>query len=148
MFKPSVVFWAAILLFVPQHAFADNASSQKYKETLEALQKSDSICMDQAGTSADMSDCQTKFHNGLDTLLNESYRSLRNAVKEDKAYHEALRTEQLAWIKLNKAILDNVLQTGGGGSIDKITAASVSNQLLVNRIELFIYLHQDHHSDD
>ena len=131
----------ALMVFVPYHAFANSEISQKYKEKLGAIQKRESVCMDKAnGVTSDMLDCLSKSHSDFDALLNESYRSLRTAVKEDTIYFEALKTEQLAWIKLNKAIIDNVFKTGGGGSLDNINAGSISNQLLINRIELFIYL--------
>ena len=142
MLKSITVFvFAVIVVFVTQDSLAN---SEAYKEKLKNIQNSQSVCLDKAEATADMIDCLSKSHGELDALLNESYRFLRNVVKEDKVYYDALKTEQLAWIKLNKAIIDNIFKTGGGGSLDRVNAVSVTNQLLVNRIELFISLLPEH----
>ena len=141
MFKSLALFAiTALVLSAPYHSFANTEISKQYKEKLDTIKNSESVCMDKADTTVDMHDCLSKSHSELDALLNESYRTLRSAVKEDKVYFDALKTEQLAWIKLNKAIIDNVFKTGGGGSLDSINAGGISNHIFINRIELFISL--------
>ena len=136
MLKSVVVFvLAAIVLFAPQNSWA---GSKNYKERLEAIQENHSVCMNKADTTAAMHACLNESHGKLDTLLNESYRALRKAVEEDKAYHAALRTEQLAWIKLRDAVLKNISERGG--TIASVNAGDAANQLISNRIELFVYL--------
>ena len=139
MFKTvTSIFFAAMILFFPQ---SSSANSKAYQEKLNAIEKSESACIDKAeGVTSEILECAGKAFKEYDALLNDSYKHLRTAVKNDTAYYEALRTEQLAWIKLNKAAIDNIYKSGGGGTIDQIKAAGASAKIITNRIELFIYL--------
>ena len=134
----ALLVFAAALSLAPHAAIANSVT---YKEKLDDIAKSVVACIDKAaGTTADLLECSANAYREYDALLNESYRALRNAVKGDAAYSEALRAEQAAWKKLNKAAIKHIYKTGGGGSNDRINAAGVSTQLIINRIELFIYL--------
>jgi uncharacterized protein YecT (DUF1311 family) len=137
----AILTLTCISLLTPHHSSANSDLSKKYQDVLATIQNNESTCIDKAeGATSGILECLGKYNKEFDALLNASYRSLRNAVKENTAYYDALKIEQLAWIKLNKAILDNVSMTGGGGSLDNLKSGSISNQLLINRIELFIYL--------
>ena len=138
MFKSvALIFFAAMILFFPQ---TSSANSKAYEEKLKAIETSKNACMDKAeGVTSEMLECFGKSYKEYDTLLNESYKHLRTAVEKDTPYYEALRTEQLAWIKLNKAVIDNVYKNGGGGTIDQVIATSAAAKIITNRIELLIY---------
>ena len=139
MFKTvRLIVFAAITLLFPQLSYA---SSKAYQEKLNATENRESACIDKAeGVTSEILECAHKAYQEYDALLNDSYKHLRTSVKNDTAYYEALRTEQLAWIKLNKAVIDNIYKNGGGGTIDQIKAAGASAKIITNRIELFIYL--------
>jgi len=141
MLKSAALFiLATIVLLAPQDSVAN---SEKYKARLDAIQKTESTCMDKLGeTTAGMLDCMGRAANQLDTLLTDSYNHLRKAVRDDPVFFDALKTEQLAWIKIRKAASARSAAPYGGGTAGTLTSASVYNTILRNRIDFFIYLIQ------
>ena len=117
------------------------ADGGKYKAQMEGIDRVHDACIDKAdGVTSEMRDCQGQAHQAMDGLLNETYKALRNGIKDDKTYAEALKKEQIAWIKLRDEAVRSSLENAGGGSMSPLVANGVALEMMRNRIALFIYL--------
>ena len=138
IFVATLTILTAIILLAPQDSLAKSA---QFRARLDAIQQAENICMKKAdGITSEMRDCLGEASTKLDALLTDSYNYIRKEVKADTVFFDALKTEQLAWIKVRQAASAKVAAPYEGGSAGNLSYASAYNTILVNRVELFIYL--------
>lgn len=114
--------------------------ADQYRTALEEANRTLDTCLNGADTTVAMRTCQGAASQALDTLLNQTYKTLRDSIKEDKAFAEALKKEQLAWIKLRDEATRNAMDSACGGTIGPLSANSIALGMMRNRIALFISL--------
>lgn len=93
------------LVLVCCFAWAPAGAQQVTTSYLDRLAKEHQACLD---SGLRMMDCATDYYATMDSLLNVVYRQLRAGL--NPAHKDALKKEQLAWLRRRDALGAQVLR--------------------------------------